>query len=157
MDGSLGPGAIDASNVTTVPIVNRHLVALSMRSNTQKNPTVEGPIDLGFALELKVFELAEGCQEAPFAGWILNTDNRPIFHVPFSRNAVPRKGIVPLPPGQRLAVKEGLSPLRCKPLQANGTKPNGHGRSRMKLKRQNATVRGLGLLIVDEHHCGYAI
>ena len=99
MDESLGPGAIDASNVTTIPIVNGHLVALSMRSNTQKNPTVEGPIDLGFALELKVFELAEGRQKAPLAGWILDTDNRPVFHVPFPGNAMPRQGIVPLPPG----------------------------------------------------------
>ncbi len=99
MDESLGPRAIDASNVTTVPIVNCHLVALSLRSNTQKNPTVEGPIYLSFAFELKVFELAEGRQEAPFAGWILDTDNRPIFHVPFSGNAMPRQGIVPLPPG----------------------------------------------------------
>ena len=99
MDESLGPGAIDVSNVTTIPIVNCHLMALSMRSNTQKNSTVEGPIDLGFALELKVFERAEGRQEAPLAGWILDTDNRPIFHVPFPGNAMARQGVVPLPSG----------------------------------------------------------
>ena len=32
MDGSLGPGAIDTANVTTVPIVNGHLVALDRKS-----------------------------------------------------------------------------------------------------------------------------
>ena len=116
MDESLGPGAIDAANVTTVPVVDGHLVALSLRSHTQENPTVEGPIDLRLALELEVFERAEGRQEAPLAGRVLHTDNRPIFHDPFPGHAMARQRIVPLPSGQRPAIEEGLSGLRGKPL-----------------------------------------
>ena len=33
------------------------------------------------------------------AGWILDADDCPIFHVPLSGNAMSRQGIVPLPPG----------------------------------------------------------
>jgi hypothetical protein len=135
VDESFTPGHINASDFSTLAIVQGHLVALALRTDSEEDAAVEWPVNLRLHLYFEVPKLAVGRQEASLARRILYSHDGPILHEPLAGYTVAGQTLVSLPAGESRAIEKRLEILRGKTLEANRPEPYRHGRPSMELKR----------------------